>query len=88
MDQRGIETVLRNTRFELMPFAGFNEDIEHFPAGTIIAITRSRQLGLNRAVEHLCSVKKIGRLERFFVNYRVESPVDRTLMLTDIVLVH
>jgi len=50
-DQEGVETLLRNARFELMPFDSFDEEIEHLPAGATIAITTSPQLGIDRTVE-------------------------------------
>ncbi|WP_276273220.1 methylenetetrahydrofolate reductase [Haloarcula litorea] len=49
--QEGVETLLRNARFELMPFDSFDEEIEHLPAGATIAITTSPQLGIDRTVE-------------------------------------
>src|SRR6056297_1786184 len=48
---KGVETLLRNARFELMPFDSFDEEIEHLPAGATIAITTSPQLGIDRTVE-------------------------------------
>src|SRR6056297_287303 len=50
-DQESVETLLRNARFELMPFDSFDEEIEHLPAGATIAITTSPQLGIDRTVE-------------------------------------
>ncbi|MDS0261158.1 methylenetetrahydrofolate reductase [Haloarcula sp. S1CR25-12] len=50
-DQEGVETLLRNARFELMPFDSFDEEIEHLPADATIAITTSPQLGIERTVE-------------------------------------
>jgi len=50
-DQEGVETLLENARFELMPFESFDEEIEHLPAGATIAITTSPQLGIDRTVE-------------------------------------
>ena len=50
-DPEGVETLLRNARFELMPFESFDEEIEHLPAGATIAITTSPQLGIDRTVE-------------------------------------
>ncbi|MDS0280703.1 methylenetetrahydrofolate reductase [Haloarcula onubensis] len=50
-ETEGVETLLRNARFELMPFDSFDEEIEHLPAGATIAITTSPQLGIDRTVE-------------------------------------
>ena len=50
-DREGVETLLRNARFELMPFESFDEEIEHLPAGATIAVTTSPQLGIDRTVE-------------------------------------
>jgi len=50
-DREGVETLLRNARFELMPFESFDEEIEHLPADATIAITTSPQLGIERTVE-------------------------------------
>ena len=48
---KGVGTLLRNARFELMPFDSFDEEIEHLPPGATIAITTSPQLGIDRTVE-------------------------------------
>jgi len=50
-DPEGVQTLLRNARFELMPFDSFDEEITHLPDGATIAITTSPQLGIERTVE-------------------------------------
>ncbi|ELZ32571.1 5,10-methylenetetrahydrofolate reductase [Halogeometricum pallidum JCM 14848] len=50
-DIDNVETLLGNTRFELMPFESFDEEITHLPEGATIAITTSPQLGIDRTVE-------------------------------------
>jgi methylenetetrahydrofolate reductase (NADPH) len=50
-DRSGVETLLANARFELMPFDSFDEEITHLPAGATIAITTSPQLGIDTTVE-------------------------------------
>ncbi|MFB6127115.1 MAG: methylenetetrahydrofolate reductase [Halolamina sp.] len=45
------ETLLRRSRFELMPFESFDEEVEHLLEGATIAITTSPQLGIDRTVE-------------------------------------
>ncbi|MFC7076881.1 methylenetetrahydrofolate reductase [Haloarcula halophila] len=50
-DRRGVETLLTNARFELMPFESFDEEITHLPADATIAITTSPQLGIDTTVE-------------------------------------
>ena len=50
-DVDNVEILLRNTRFELMPFESFDEEITHLPNGATIAITTSPQLGINRTIE-------------------------------------
>ncbi|WP_254274556.1 methylenetetrahydrofolate reductase [Haloarcula marina] len=49
--QEGVETLLANARFELMPFESFDEEIQHLPSGATIAITTSPQLGIDRTIE-------------------------------------
>jgi len=46
-----VESLLRDARFELMPFDSFDEEITHLPDGATIAITTSPQLGIERTVE-------------------------------------
>ena len=46
-----VESLLRDVRFELMPFDSFDEEITHLPDGATIAITTSPQLGIERTVE-------------------------------------
>ena len=43
--------LLRNARFELMPFDSFDDEITHLPDDATIAITTSPQLGIERTVE-------------------------------------
>ncbi|MFC6725244.1 methylenetetrahydrofolate reductase [Halobium palmae] len=50
-DVDGVEILLSNARFELMPFESFDEEITHLPDGATIAITTSPQLGIDRTVE-------------------------------------
>ncbi|MEF8775858.1 MAG: methylenetetrahydrofolate reductase [Haloarculaceae archaeon] len=46
-----VESLLRDARFELMPFDSFDEEITHLPEDATIAITTSPQLGIERTVE-------------------------------------
>jgi methylenetetrahydrofolate reductase (NADPH) len=50
-DVSNVELLLGNTRYELMPFESFDEEIAHLPDGATIAITTSPQLGIDRTVE-------------------------------------
>ncbi|MFC4360556.1 methylenetetrahydrofolate reductase [Halobium salinum] len=50
-DVDGVEVLLGNARFELMPFESFDEEITHLPDGATVAITTSPQLGIDRTVE-------------------------------------
>lgn len=50
-DIDNVEILLGNTRFELMPFESFDEEITHLPDGATIAITTSPQLGIDRTIE-------------------------------------
>ncbi|MDS0300731.1 methylenetetrahydrofolate reductase [Halogeometricum sp. S1BR25-6] len=50
-DVDNVELLLGNTRYELMPFESFDEEIAHLPDGATIAITTSPQLGIDRTVE-------------------------------------
>jgi methylenetetrahydrofolate reductase (NADPH) len=43
--------LLRNARFELMPFDSFDDEITHLPDGATIAITTSPTLGIERTIE-------------------------------------
>ena len=47
----GVEYLLSNARFELMPFDSFEEELQHLPDGASIAITTSPKLGIERTVE-------------------------------------
>ncbi|MBX0324443.1 methylenetetrahydrofolate reductase [Halomicroarcula sp. F13] len=47
----GVENLLTNARFELMPFDSFDEEITHLPDGATIAITTSPQLGIEATLE-------------------------------------
>ncbi|MUV57419.1 methylenetetrahydrofolate reductase [Halogeometricum sp. CBA1124] len=47
----GVETLLTDARFELMPFESFDDEITQLPDGATIAITTSPQLGIERTVE-------------------------------------
>ena len=47
----GVEALLSNARYELMPFESFDEEITHLPDDATIAITTSPQLGIERTVE-------------------------------------
>ncbi|MBX0349847.1 MULTISPECIES: methylenetetrahydrofolate reductase [Haloarcula] len=49
--QDGVENLLTNARFELMPFESFEEEITHLPDGATIAITTSPQLGIEATLE-------------------------------------
>ncbi|WP_435069109.1 methylenetetrahydrofolate reductase [Haloplanus sp. C73] len=44
-------SLLRDPRFELMPFDSFEEQMEQLPDGATIAVTASPQLGLDATVE-------------------------------------
>ncbi|MFB6091676.1 MAG: methylenetetrahydrofolate reductase [Haloquadratum sp.] len=50
-DSDGVEFLLSEARFELMPFESFDDEIEELPEGTSIAITTSPQLGIERTIE-------------------------------------
>ena len=47
----GLDRLLSNPRFELMPFESFEGEMEHLPDGATIAITTSPQLGLDATVK-------------------------------------
>lgn len=47
----GVETLLANPRFELMPFDSFGEQMAELPDGAQIAITTSPTLGLDATLE-------------------------------------
>jgi methylenetetrahydrofolate reductase (NADPH) len=47
----GVERLLTDVRFELMPFDSFEDEITHLPAGATIAITTSPQLGIDTTVD-------------------------------------
>lgn len=47
----GVNDLLANPRFELMPFDSFEGETEYLPDGATIAITTSPQLGLDATVE-------------------------------------
>jgi methylenetetrahydrofolate reductase (NADPH) len=51
VDRAGVEQLLTNARFELMPFDSFDEEVGHLPAGATIAVTTSPQLGIETTVE-------------------------------------
>lgn len=43
--------LLTDPRFELLPFAGFDEQVEHLPANATVALTASPDKGLDLTVE-------------------------------------
>ncbi|MDQ2054663.1 MULTISPECIES: methylenetetrahydrofolate reductase [Halobellus] len=47
----GVQYLLSEARFELMPFDSFDDEIEELPNGASVAITTSPQLGIERTVE-------------------------------------
>ena len=47
----GVQALLAEPRFELMPFDSFGDQIEHLPAGATITITASPTLGLEATIE-------------------------------------
>jgi methylenetetrahydrofolate reductase (NADPH) len=47
----GVEYLLNNARFELMPFDSFDDEIQSLPDGASVAITTSPKLGIERTVE-------------------------------------
>jgi methylenetetrahydrofolate reductase (NADPH) len=47
----GVASLLREPRFELMPFDSFGEQMEYLPDGAAIAITTSPTLGLEATIE-------------------------------------
>jgi len=49
--EEGVRDLLRDPRFELMPFDSFGEQMEHLPDGAQIAITTSPTLGLDATIE-------------------------------------
>ena len=49
--QNQVDQILREVRFELMPFDSFEEEITHLPDGATIAITTSPQLGIEKTVQ-------------------------------------
>ena len=56
----GVEHLLANARFELMPFDSFDEEITYLPEGATIAITTSPQLGIERTVERTEKAAEMG----------------------------
>ena len=51
MAAEGVEKLLTEPRFELMPFDSFGEQMAHLPDGAAIAITTSPTLGLEATLE-------------------------------------
>jgi len=47
----GVQALLRNPRYELMPFDSFGEQLELLPDGASVTVTTSPQLGLDATVE-------------------------------------
>jgi len=47
----GVQYLLSEARFELMPFDSFDDEIDELPDGASVAITTSPQLGIERTVE-------------------------------------
>jgi methylenetetrahydrofolate reductase (NADPH) len=47
----GVQRLLAEPKFELMPFDSFGEQVEHLPDGAEIAITASPTLGIDATVE-------------------------------------
>jgi methylenetetrahydrofolate reductase (NADPH) len=56
----GIEDLLANPRYELMPFDSFDDEIQLLPDDATIAITTSPQLGIERTVERAESAASEG----------------------------
>ncbi len=47
----GADALLRDARFELMPFDSFDDEVTYLPDGATVAITTSPQLGIEQTVE-------------------------------------
>ena len=58
--QTGVEALLTDARFELMPFESFDEEIEHLPDDATIAVTTSPQLGIETTVERTEQAAELG----------------------------
>ena len=58
--QAGVEALLTDARFELMPFESFDEEIEHLPEDATIAVTTSPQLGIETTVERTEQAAELG----------------------------
>jgi methylenetetrahydrofolate reductase (NADPH) len=59
-ERDGVEQLLANARFELMPFDSFDDEIDYLPDGATIAITTSPQLGIERTVERTEEASALG----------------------------
>ena len=58
--QAGVEALLTDARFELMPFESFDEEIEYLPEDATIAVTTSPQLGIETTVERTEQAAELG----------------------------
>jgi len=56
----GVEALLRDARFELMPFESFEDEIRHLPDDATIAVTASPQLGIDATVERTVQAAEQG----------------------------
>jgi methylenetetrahydrofolate reductase (NADPH) len=59
-DAGGVERLLTDARFELMPFDSFDDEITHLPADATVAITTSPQLGIDRTVDRTEDAVELG----------------------------
>jgi len=50
-ESRGVDDLLADARYELMPFESFDDELTHLPDGATITVTTSPQLGIERTVE-------------------------------------
>jgi methylenetetrahydrofolate reductase (NADPH) len=58
--EAGLQTLLTNSRFELMPFESFTDEISHLPDGGTVAVTTSPQLGISTTVERSVQAAEAG----------------------------
>ncbi|WP_372912954.1 methylenetetrahydrofolate reductase [Salinigranum sp.] len=60
VEPSGVERLLTDARFELMPFDSFDEEITHLPEDATVAITTSPQLGIDRTVQRAEDAVELG----------------------------
>lgn len=60
MAQETVRDLLANPRYELLPFMGFESEVEHLPHGATVAITASPEKGVDLTIDRSVELAAAG----------------------------